>query len=68
MVMNTVLFQLLIPVKLISYIFGLCFFVFVWFTPLLKHVILLAKQTFVCKTLIITPPPIYKTMLVGFGW
>ena len=66
-VMSTVLFQILIPAKLTKFAFGLCFYVLVLFTPLLKQLILLAKQAFVCKTLIITPP-IYKTMLVGFGW
>jgi hypothetical protein len=69
MVMSTMLLYLFVPAKLISYAFGLYFCVFVWFTPLLKHLILLAKQAFVCNTLIITPPPpIYnKQCSVGMG-
>jgi len=56
MVMSTMLFHLFIPAKLISYAFGLCFYVLVLFTPVLKQLILLAKQAFVCKTLIFTTP------------
>ena len=56
MVMSTVLFHIIVAAKRISYAFGLCFCVLILFTPLLKHLILLAKQAFVCKTLIITPP------------
>jgi len=54
--MSTVLFHIIVAAKRISYAFGLCFCVLILFTPLLKQLILLAKQAFVCKTLIITPP------------
>ena len=67
MFMNTVLFHLFIPAKVISYAFGFYFCIWVLFTPILKHLILLAKQAFVCKTLIITPPLNNKKMLVGCG-
>ncbi len=67
MVMSTVLFYLFIPAKVISYAFGLCFYVWVLFTPLFKQLILLAKQAFVYKTLIFTPSLNNKTMLAGCG-
>jgi hypothetical protein len=53
MVMSTMLFHLFIPANRISNAFGLCFFVLVLFTLLLKQLILLVKQAFVCKMLII---------------
>ena len=68
MVMNILLFHLVFPAKLSNYAFGLCFYVWVLFTPLLKQLILLAKQAFVCKTLIITPPPsTTKQCSLGLG-
>ena len=57
MVMSTVLFYLIVAAKRTMYTFGLCFCVCVLITPVLKYLILLAKQAFVCKTLIIIPPP-----------
>ncbi|MDD4208798.1 MAG: hypothetical protein PHI52_00475 [Bacteroidales bacterium] len=55
--MSTVLFYIIVAAKCTMYAFGLCFYVWVLFTPILKHLILLAKQAFVYKTLIFTPPP-----------
>ncbi len=55
--MSTVPYRLFIPAKLTKFAFGLCFYVLVLFTPLLKQLILLAKQALVCKMLTITPPP-----------
>ena len=66
-VMNTMLFHLFIPAKLTKFAFGLCFCVLVLFTPLLKQLILLAKQAFVCKILIITPPSFTKQCVLGVG-
>jgi len=67
MVMSTVLFHIIVAAKRISYAFGLCFCVLILFTPLLKHLILLAKQAFVCKTLIISPPSTEKQCSLGVG-
>ena len=67
MVMSTMFFHLFIPANRISNAFGLCFFVLVLFTLLLKQLILLAKQAFVCKTLIITPPSTAKQCSLGMG-
>ena len=66
--MSTVLFYIIVAAKRTMYAFGLCFYVWGLFTPILKHLILLAKQAIVCKTLIFTPThPHNKTMLVGYG-
>ncbi len=66
--MNKGLFHLFIPANLTKFAFGLCFYVLVLFTPLLKQLILLVKQAFVCKTLIFTPPPsTSKQYLLGVG-
>ena len=67
MVMSTMFFHLFIPDKSIRYAFGLCFYVWVLFTPLFKQLILLVKQAFLCKTLIFTPPSTTKQCSLGVG-
>jgi len=68
-VMSTVLFHIIVAAKRTIYALGLCFCVIILLTPVLKQLILLAKQAFVCKTLIFNPPPPLniKTILVGCG-
>ena len=56
MVMSTVLFYIIVATKRTMYAFGLCFYVWVLFTPLFKQLILLVKQALTCITLIFTPP------------
>ena len=67
MVMSTVLFYLIVAAKRTMYAFGLCFYVWGLFTPILKHLILLAKQAIVCKTLIFTPPSTTKQCSLDVG-
>lgn len=67
MVMSTVLFHIIVTAKRTIYAFGLYFCVLILFTLVLKHLILLAKQVFVCKTLVITPPSTAKQCSLGVG-